>query len=133
VLVRSARGAQLLDLLRGDLDIGTLDSAGDRTRGVPRYIQMLAKPPGKPPKPIRRLIAWLQRHRGPRGLEFARGIIEMKMLRNLHHVRTHFRRFEPRIVPAYVYRALAPYESAHQQAMGRGIRPQPPAPQDQQP
>ncbi|WP_296897139.1 Coenzyme F420 hydrogenase/dehydrogenase, beta subunit C-terminal domain, partial [Thiohalocapsa sp.] len=133
VLVRTARGAELLDLLRGDLDVGTLDSAGDRTRGVPRYIQMLAKPPAKPPKPIRRLIAWLQRHRGPRGLEFARAIIEMKMLRNLHHVRTHFPRFEPRIVPDYVYRTLAPYEAAHQQAMGRGIRPQPQARQDKQP
>jgi coenzyme F420 hydrogenase subunit beta len=133
VLVRTARGAELLDLLRGDLDVGTLDSAGDRTRGVPRYIQMLAKPPAKPRKPIRRLIAWLQRHRGPRGLEFARAIIEMKMLRNLHHVRTHFPRFEPRIVPDYVYRTLAPYEAAHQQAMGRGIRPQPQARQDKQP
>jgi coenzyme F420 hydrogenase subunit beta len=133
VLVRTARGAELLDLLRGDLDVCTLDSAGDRTRGVPRYIQMLAKPPAKPPKPIRRLIAWLQRHRGPRGLEFARAIIEMKMLRNLHHVRTHFPRFEPRIVPDYVYRTLAPYEAAHQQAMGRGIRPQPQARQDKQP
>ncbi|MGD8275667.1 MAG: Coenzyme F420 hydrogenase/dehydrogenase, beta subunit C-terminal domain [Thiohalocapsa sp.] len=133
VLVRTSRGAELLDLLRGDLDVGTLDSAGDRTRGVPRYIQMLAKPPAKPPKPIRRLIAWLQRHRGPRGLEFARAIIEMKMLRNLHHVRTHFPRFEPRIVPDYVYRTLAPYEAAHQQAMGRGIRPQPQARQDKQP
>jgi coenzyme F420 hydrogenase subunit beta len=87
---------------------------------------MLARPPAKPPKPIRRLIAWLQRHRGPRGLEFARAIIEMKLLRNLHHVRGHFARFEPRIVPDYVYRALAPYDAAHRQALGRGIRPQAP-------
>lgn len=127
VLVRTDRGAELLDLLRDDLEIGNLDSAGDRTRGVPRYIGMLAKPPGKPPKPIRRLIAWLQRHRGPRGLEFARAIIEMKLLRNLHHVRTRFARFEPRIVPDYVYRALADYDDAHRAAFGRGVRPEPPA------
>ena len=128
VLVRTERGAQMLDLLRDELETTALDSAGDRTRGVPRYIQMLAKPPGKPPKPVRRLIAWLQRNRGPRGLEFARAIIEMKMLRNLHHVRSRFRRFEPRIVPEYVYRTLASYDDAHREALGEGVRP-PPAPQ----
>ncbi|WP_295884192.1 Coenzyme F420 hydrogenase/dehydrogenase, beta subunit C-terminal domain [uncultured Thiohalocapsa sp.] len=132
VLVRTGRGAELLELLRDDLETTDLDSAGDRRRGVPRYIQMLAKPPGKPPKPVRRLIAWLQRHRGPRGLEFARAIIEMKMLRNLHYVRSRFSRFEPRIVPDYVYRALAPYDAAHREALGRGVRPEPPTPQRRQ-
>ncbi len=132
VLVRTERGGALLDVLRDALEIGALDSAGDRTRGVPRYIQMLANPPGKPPKLVRKLIAWLQRNRGPRGLEFARAIIEMKMLRNLHHVRGRFSRFEPRIVPDYVYRALAPYEEAHREALGRGIRPQSTAAPDQQ-
>ena len=126
VLVRTGRGAELLELLREDLEFTELTSAGDRARGVPRYIEMLARPPGKPPKPIRRLIAWLQRNRGPRGLEFARAIIEMKLLRNLHHVRSHFARFEPRIVPDYVYRALAPYDDAHRAALGRGVRPQTP-------
>jgi coenzyme F420-reducing hydrogenase beta subunit len=123
VLVRNPRGAELFELLRPDLEFRDLDAAGDRTRGMPRYLQMLAKPPGKPPKPIRRLIAWLQRNRGPRGLEFARAIIEMKLFRNLHHVRERFARFEPRIVPDFVYRALADYEEAHQEAMGRPIRP----------
>jgi coenzyme F420 hydrogenase subunit beta len=128
VLVRNDRGAALFELLRPDLELGQLDSAGDRSRGVPRYIQMLAKAPAKPPKPIRRFIAWLQRNRGPRGLEFARAIIDMKLLRNLHHVRSHFARFEPRIVPAHVYRALAPYDDAHRQVFGRGVHPAPQEP-----
>ncbi|WP_295538357.1 Coenzyme F420 hydrogenase/dehydrogenase, beta subunit C-terminal domain [uncultured Thiohalocapsa sp.] len=123
VLVRTDRGAALLELLRDDLETTKLTSAGDRSRGVPRFIQMLAKPPGKPPKPVRRLIAWLQRNRGPRGLEFARAIIDMKLLRNLHHVRSRFRRFEPRIVPTFVYRALAPYDEANRDALGEGVWP----------
>jgi len=127
VLVRTDRGGELLELLDDDLEFTELTSGGDRSRGVPRYIEMLAHPPGKPPKPIRRLIAWLQRNRGPRGLEFARAIIEMKLLRNLHHVRSHFARFEPRIVPEYVYRTLAPYDDAHRAALGRGVRPPAPA------
>jgi len=123
VLVRTDRGAALLELLRDDLETTKLTSAGDRSRGVPRFIQMLANPPGKPPKPVRRLIAWLQRNRGPRGLEFARAIIDMKLLRNLHHVRSRFRRFEPRIVPTFVYRALAPYDEANRDALGEGVWP----------
>lgn len=90
---------------------------------MPRYLQMLAKPPGKPPKPIRRLIAWLQRTRGPRGLEFARAIIEMKLFRNLQHVRDRFGRFESRIVPAHVYRALAPYAAEYEQTFGPPFEP----------
>jgi hypothetical protein len=50
------------------------------------------------------------------------------MLRNLHHVRSRFRRFEPRIVPQYVYRTLASYDDAHRAALGEAVRP-PAAPQ----
>jgi coenzyme F420 hydrogenase subunit beta len=123
VLARSERGEALLELLQPDLEFQPPSSAGDRSRGMPRYLQMLAKPPGKPPKPVRRLIAWLQRTRGPRGLEFARAIIEMKLFRNLQHVRERFGRFEPRIVPGHVYRSLAPYGEAYQQQFGRPLVP----------
>lgn len=125
VLVRNARGRALLDLLEPDLEHGPLPSAGDRTRGMPRYIAMLERPPGKPPLPIRRLIAFLQRHRGPRGLEFARAIIEMKLFRNLDYVRKHFPRFESRIVPAHVYRTLAPYADAYEAVYGRPLMNKP--------
>jgi coenzyme F420 hydrogenase subunit beta len=123
VLARSARGEALLEQLRPELEFRPPSSGGDRARGMPRYLQMLAKPPGKPPKPIRRLIAFLQRTRGPRGLEFARAIIEMKLFRNLEHVRGRFGRFERRIVPAHVYRALAPYAADYEQHLGRPLRP----------
>lgn len=123
VLARTKRGEQLFELLRPALELQPASSGGDRKRGMPRYLQMLAKPPGKPPKPIRRLIAWLQRTRGPRGLEFARAIIEMKLFRNLHHVREHFARFEQRIVPGHVYQALTAYAEDYRQALGRPLVP----------
>lgn len=129
LLVRTERGQALLDLLAPDLEFGPLPSAGDRGRGMPRYLQMLRHPRGKPPRPIRRLIAWLQRHRGPRGLEFARAIIEMKSFRNLTYVREHFARFEPRIVPGHVYQALAAYGEDYQAIFERPLTPgAPPAP-----
>jgi len=119
VLARTARGVELLDLLRPDLEVQPVSAAGDRTRGMPRYIQMLAKRPAKPPKLIRQLIAFLQRHRGPRGLEFARAIIEMKLLRNYTHVREKFPQLEGRIVPYHVYQSIAPYTQEYAAVFGR--------------
>jgi coenzyme F420 hydrogenase subunit beta len=128
VLVRNARGRALFELLRPKLEFAELGSGGDRSRGMPRFIQMLDKPPAKPPKPVRRLVAWLQRNRGPRGLEFARAIIEMKLFRNLHHVRSQFGRFEQRIVPGHVYRTLAPYAETYRASIGRPLEPPRPRP-----
>jgi coenzyme F420 hydrogenase subunit beta len=119
VLARTARGVELLDLLRPDLESRPVSEAGDRTRGMPRFIQMLAKRPGKPPKPVRQLIAFLQRHRGPRGLEFARAIIEMKLLRNYTYVRDKFPQMEAKIVPYHVYEATRPYAADYAATFGR--------------
>ncbi len=119
VLARTARGVELLDLLRPDLESRPLSEAGDRTRGMPRFIQMLAKRPAKPPKLVRKLIAFLQRRRGPRGLEFARAIIEMKLLRNFTHVREKFPQLEERIVPYHVYGAIKPYGAEYAAVFGR--------------
>nr|WP_238787595.1 Coenzyme F420 hydrogenase/dehydrogenase, beta subunit C-terminal domain [Thiospirillum jenense] len=123
VLTRTERGQALFDLLAPELNTTPLTSGGDRTRGMPRYIQMLDRPPGKPPKLIRSFIAFLQRRRGPRGLEFARAVIEMKLLRNLQHVRRQFARYEPRIVPYYVYSALAPYANDYSATFNRQLQP----------
>ena len=127
VLARTARGVELLDLLRPDLESRPLSESGDRTRGMPRYIQMLAKTPGKPPKLVRLLIAFLQRRRGPRGLEFARAIIEMKLLRNYSYVRDKFPQMEAKIVPYHVYEATRPYAEQYAATFGRapgeGVEP----------
>jgi len=126
VLARTPRGQQLLDLLRPDLETQPLSESGDRTRGMPRFIQMLARRPSRPPWLVRRLIAFLQRRGGPKGLEFARAIIEMKLLRNLTHVREKFPANESRIVPYHVYESVAPYAESYAQVFGR--EPGPPSP-----
>lgn len=128
VLVRTARGQALLDLLAPDLEFTPLTERGDRRRGMPRYIQMLAQRPGKPPALIRKLIAFLQRHRGPGGLEFARSIIEMKLLRNLSYVRDKFARFEARVTPYHVYETLQPYAQDYARTFGRPLAQGEPAP-----
>ncbi|HRC77898.1 MAG TPA: hypothetical protein PLO33_19595, partial [Kouleothrix sp.] len=82
-----------------------------------------ASPRRRPPAPVRKLIAAMMRWRGPKGLEFARSVIEMKMLRNLQYVRSRFGRMEARVVPAHVYAALEPYGPAYAQAFGRALEP----------
>jgi coenzyme F420 hydrogenase subunit beta len=125
VMVRTQVGAELFDLLRPDLEMGELSQAGDRTRGMPRYMERLSQPPGqaRPPLLIRKLVATLQRTRGPKGLEFARAVIEMKLLRNLNYVRSKFPRFESRVVPDHVYRTLEPYADLYAQTFGRPLAP----------
>jgi 3,8-divinyl protochlorophyllide a 8-vinyl-reductase (ferredoxin) len=127
LMVRTERGAELFGLIAPDLVFTEMTASGDRRKGVGRYAHMLAQPPGRPPTPIRKMIAFLQRARGPKGLEFARSITEMKLLRNLQHVRQKFPHMEARMVPYHVYEALAPYAEAYQEAFGRDLAPQPAA------
>jgi coenzyme F420 hydrogenase subunit beta len=124
VLVRTDQGKDLFDLLTPALEFTDLTAHGNRQAGVSRYINILTNPPGRPPAPIRKLIAFLQRWRGAKGLEFARTITEMKTLRNLHYVRNNVPHVERRVVPAYVYAALAPYANAYEAASGRSLEPQ---------
>jgi coenzyme F420 hydrogenase subunit beta len=125
LMVRTERGAELFGLIAPDLVFTELTMGGNRNEGVNRYVQMLAQPPGRAPAAVRKLIAFLQRWRGPKGLEFARSITEMKLLRNLVHVRQKFPRMEERMVPYHVYESLAPYASAYEQAFGTPLEPPP--------
>jgi coenzyme F420 hydrogenase subunit beta len=123
LLVRTERGAELFGLIAPDLVFTPLMEDGNRREGMKRFIQMLKNEPGRPPAPIRKMVAFLQRWRGPKGLEFSRSIIEMKLLRNLQHVRTKFPQFEKRMVPYHVYDVLEPYAETYQENFGQPLRP----------
>jgi len=122
-LIRTEQGVELYNLLRPYVEEREPISSGDRTRGMPAYIQMLGQPRKRPPWPVRQLVAFIQRRSGPKGLEFARSVIEMKLLRNLQFVRERHGRLEQRIVPGYVYRALARYADFYQRTFNRTLAP----------
>jgi coenzyme F420 hydrogenase subunit beta len=124
LLVRTEIGAELFELIRPLLTFSTLMERGNRRAGMRAYIRMLKTPPKRPPALVRTMVAGLQRWRGPKGVEFARSVIEMKLLRNLQFVRERFPKLERRIIPAHVYRALAPYADAYEQTFGRPLMPQ---------
>ena len=121
MLVRTERGAELFDLIRPFLQLGERSESGNRRVGVRTYVGMLRRPRKRPPAPVRKFVAWMQRNKGPKGLEFARSVIEMKLLRNLAFVRDQFPKHEQRIVPGYVYKALAYTADVYEQEFGRPL------------
>jgi coenzyme F420 hydrogenase subunit beta len=122
-MVRTEAGEELFNVIRPFLELGAFTQRGNRLLGVSEYVRMLKRPRGRPPFPIRKLIAWMQRNRGPRGMEFARSVIEMKLLRNLQYVRDVHGRMEHRVVPRHVYRALNQYAQVYEEEFGRPLRP----------
>jgi coenzyme F420 hydrogenase subunit beta len=74
------------------------------------FLAQLGKPYTKgAPRPVKKLIAFLQRRLGPRGLEFARTRVEMKLAEGLYTVRRKAAHREALLVPRYAYVPLAKY------------------------
>ena len=114
LLVRTARGEAMLDLVRDELALSAVGSRGDRTAPVRTFVRMLERSAGGlpvrgAPQWARPLIGWLQRRFGPKGLEFARTRVEMKMaegILNLRHERPHRMK---RMIPDIAWQLVARY------------------------
>ena len=118
LLVRNARGRELLDLVQSELVTTPLTSGGRRARVVRAFIAMSARARGglpvrRAPRWARPLIGWMMRHLGPRGLEFARARIEMKLAEGVLSLRHERPRRVRRLVPPHAWTLLDAY----------GIRP----------
>jgi coenzyme F420 hydrogenase subunit beta len=105
VLVRTQTGEELFDLLRPHLDFGTITQRGDHNRTVAAYLPMLDNP-RRLPKWGARLLGFVVRHRGLKGVEFARGTLTMKWARNLHFIRKNYADHENELVPEFAKRVL---------------------------
>jgi 3,8-divinyl protochlorophyllide a 8-vinyl-reductase (ferredoxin) len=87
-LVRNDRGAALFDLIRKDLEFTAFVDSGDRIDAMKRLLKYLGKPPLVLPRLLARLIDLQIQQFGPKGLEFARLVIEQKQTRNWHQLKT---------------------------------------------
>jgi coenzyme F420-reducing hydrogenase beta subunit len=105
VLVRTAVGEELFELLRPYLEFGNITQSGDHNRTVAAYLPMLEKP-RKLPKWGAKLLGFVVRHRGLKGVEFARGTLTMKWARNLHFIRKNYPEHEDKLVPEFAKRVL---------------------------
>jgi coenzyme F420 hydrogenase subunit beta len=114
LLVRNARGEELLKLLGDEVKLSEPDSAGKRQGPVKGFLTNTERAAGgltlrRMPQWLRPVVGWLMPRVGPRGLEFARARLEMKAVETV----IHLRREEPRrlksMVPAHVWALVKPY------------------------
>lgn len=114
LLVRNARGQEMLDLLGDDVITEAPVSAGKRKAAVSGFIANTERAAGglplrAMPNWLRPLMGWLMPKLGPRGLEFARARVEMKAAETVLHLRQHHPARLKRMVPAHIWALLAPY------------------------
>ena len=125
VIVRNARGAEMLELLAGQLHTAPLGSKGNRTGAVKGFLQNTERAAGglplrAMPDWLRPVVAFLQPRIGPRGLEFARARVEMKAIETVLHLRRAFPARIKNMVPAHVWAVLAPMGITPSQGEQRG-------------
>ena len=114
LLVRNARGEELVSLLGTELRTGIPGSAGRRAGAVRGFLGNVERAAGglplrSMPDWLRPVVGWLMPRIGPRGLEFARARVEMKAVETVLHLRRAFPRRMRSMVPAHVWALVAPY------------------------
>ncbi|MBB5048768.1 coenzyme F420 hydrogenase subunit beta [Rhodopseudomonas rhenobacensis] len=114
LLVRNARGEQLLNLLGDEVKLSEPGSAGKRmapVKGFMKNVELAAGglPVRGMPNWLRPLMGWLMPKVGPRGLEFARTRVEMKAIETVLHLRRQYPQRIKNMVPAHVWALVKPY------------------------
>jgi coenzyme F420 hydrogenase subunit beta len=114
LLVRNARGEELLSLLGDEVKLTEPGSAGKRQGPVKGFMANVERAAGglplrKMPTFLRPVVGWLMPKVGPRGLEFARARVEMKAIETVIHLRREVPRKMKNMVPAHVWDLVRPY------------------------
>ena len=129
LIVRNARGADMLERLRGELRLSAPGTAGKRKGSVAGFIENTRRAAGglplrRMPDWLRGVMGWLMPRIGPRGLEFARARVEMKAAETI----LHLRRTDParmvNMVPGHVWQIAAPYGLRPEDGEIRAAEPQ---------
>jgi coenzyme F420 hydrogenase subunit beta len=114
LLVRNARGEELLRLVEPELSLSAPASRGRRAGAVKGFIANTERAAGglplrRMPDFLRPLMGWLMPRVGPRGLEFARARVEMKAAETVLFLRHKAPRRLRSMVPGHLWRLVAPY------------------------
>jgi 7-hydroxymethyl chlorophyll a reductase len=137
VVVRNAKGQELLNTIRHDLDISPPMSSGSRQAFVLETVKTddaatlaqedpNAKTQEPAPKNVGSIIAWILEKIGPRGLEFARYSLDYHWIRNWLYVQRNFKPSQAeRHIPEFVKKVVAGYdqkgEVTKQSKLGRKV------------
>jgi coenzyme F420 hydrogenase subunit beta len=114
LILRNARGEELLALLEAEIRTSPPGSAGKRGGAVRGFLANTLRAAGglplrRMPGWLRPVIGWLMPRIGPRGLEFARARLEMKAVETVVHLRRAAPRRMKHMVPPHVWALVAPY------------------------
>ncbi len=114
LIVRNERGENLVALLDDELKTDSPGDSGKRKGSVVGFLKNTERAAGglplrRMPDWIRPLVSWLMPKIGPKGLEFARARVEMKAIETILHLRNLKPRRIKSMVPAHVWRLVAPY------------------------
>lgn len=114
LLVRNDKGAELLDLIAGEVRLSEPGSAGKRAGPVKGFLANTRLAAGglplrQMPDWLRPIVGWLMPKVGPRGLEFARARVEMKAVETVLHLRRAFPARMKTMIPPHVWALVAPY------------------------
>lgn len=114
LLVRNARGAAMLEMLRGEVELSAPGSKGDREKPLKTFVSVLSKQAGgmpvrRPPQWIKPIIGWAQATFGPKGLEFARTRVDMKAAEGIINLRAERPRRVRRLVPSFAWTLVKRY------------------------
>ena len=132
LIVRNARGAELVNLLGDELVTAPIDSRGKRAAPVKGFIANTKRAAGGLPLQrmhqwLRGIMGWLMPRIGPRGLEFARARLEMKAVETVLHLRRSHPQRMKAMIPDHVWRLVAPYGITPQPGERRDGRPPDPS------
>jgi coenzyme F420 hydrogenase subunit beta len=114
LLVRNARGEELLALLGDEVRTTAPGTGGSRAGPVRGFLRNVERAAGglplrRMPQWLRPIVGWLMPKVGPKGLEFARARVEMKAIETVIHLRREAPRKTKNMVPAHVWPLVEPY------------------------
>lgn len=117
VIVRNARGRELLDNLGDQVRLDAPGSKGKRAGAVKGFVANTDRAAGglplrRMPNWLRPIVSWLQPRTGPQGLEFARARLEMKAAETILHLRRAAPAKMKNMIPDHVWHIAAPYDLA---------------------
>ncbi len=114
LLIRNARGEELIGLLGDEVRTSEPGSAGKRAGAVKGFKDNVARAAGglplrAMPDWLRPVMGWVMPRFGPRGLEFARARVEMKAVETILHLRRNYPKRLKNMVPAHIWALVKPY------------------------
>ncbi len=114
LIVRNDRGAEMVALLKEEVDLSPVGTRGNRSGSVKGFIQNTRLAAGglplrRMPDFMRTIVGWLMPKIGPKGLEFAKARLEMKAAETVLHLEREAPAKMKNMIPDHVWNLVEPY------------------------